>query len=123
VVADRTIDNRNQFGYLEGGDYAGSFKRPEVSDGKLQNIVNDIYKGDRHPNYEGTGSTADAARWEFKNGEMLNGSDHLNNKGPQVVTRLERWLKNNPSSSISDRHAAQEMLKDLRNALQGKPNT
>ena len=66
VVAGRTIDNRNKFGYEESGDYAGSFQRPEVSDGKLQNIVNDVYKGDRHPNYEGTGSTADAARWEFK---------------------------------------------------------
>ena len=121
-VSERTIDSRNQYGYQESGDYAGSFKRPEVDDSKLENIVNDVYKGDRHSSYEGTGSTADAARWEYKSEQVLNGSDHLNNKGPQVISRLEKWLKNNPSASVSDRNAAEEMMKDLKHAIKGEKN-
>ncbi|ASA57862.1 hypothetical protein [Vibrio gazogenes] len=88
----------------------------------MQNIVNDVYKGDKFSSYEGTGSTADAARWEYNSGGMLNGADHLNNKAPQVITRLEKWLKSNSSASLSDKHAAQEMLKDFRNAIDGKNN-
>ncbi|KKD57841.1 hypothetical protein RN22_24245 [Grimontia sp. AD028] len=70
----------------------------------------------------GTGSTADAARWEFETGELFKGTDHLNNKTPQLINALSSWLKKNPKASKSDLHAAKEMLRDLQTAQQGKLN-
>jgi len=93
-----------------------------VDDKKLNNIVNDIYKGDKTSSPIGTGSTADAARWENKTGELLNGKDHLNKKIPDYKKALNNWLNKNPNASLSDRSAAVEMLKDLTNASTGKSN-
>lgn len=82
-----------------------------------------MYKGDRSPTGTlGTGSTADAARWEFDTGELFKGTDHLNNKAPQLSNALNTWIKKNPSASQSDMHAAREMLKDLQKAQQGRLN-
>ena len=35
-----------------------------------------------------------------------------------MITALERWLGNNPRSSNSDRAAAENIIKDLYNALE-----
>tara|TARA_R110000824_G_scaffold106568_2_gene251787 strand:+ start:2517 stop:4832 length:2316 start_codon:yes stop_codon:yes gene_type:complete len=122
-VSKRTIESRNLYSYQESGAYPGSFKRPEVNERKLQNIVNQMYKGDRSPTGTlGTGSTADAARWEFETGELFKGTDHLNNKAPQLVNSLTTWIKKNPEASQDDMHAAKEMLKDLRAAQKGVLN-
>ena len=120
IVANRTIESRELYGFQESGNYVGSFKRPEVADAKLKKIVVNLYKGDLRIDFEGTGSTMDAARWEFKTGELLNGKNHGDNKGKQYINALNKWLVKHPDSSASDKHAAQEMLKDLQNSLKGK---
>ncbi len=99
----------------------GRIRRPTVSDSRFQNLVNDLYKGDRMPRVIGTCSTADAARLEriMGGGFRLHGRDHLNNKGPQYVNALRSWLRRNPGASSSDITAAQGMLDDLLNALAG----
>lgn len=79
-----------------------------------------MYKGDRSPSGTlGTGSTADAARWELDNGKLFKGTDHLNNKAPQLTNALNTWLNKNKSASPSDVHAAKEMLNDLQKAQKG----
>uniref|UniRef100_UPI002EDB78FC hypothetical protein n=1 Tax=Photobacterium sp. 53610 TaxID=3102789 RepID=UPI002EDB78FC len=123
AVSERSIVNRNTYGYQESGPYPGSFKRPEVDNDKLQNIVNQMYKGDRSPTGTlGTGSTADAARHEFETGELFKGTDHLNNKVPQLINALNTWMKKNNNASKSDIHAAKEMIKDLENSKKGNLN-
>jgi hypothetical protein len=93
--------------------------RPTVENPKLNNIVNDLYKGDKTANPIGTGSTADAIRHEAKTGEPVGGKWHTE-KGEQYSRALEKWLDKNPNASDSDRAAAQAMLDDLRNALEGR---
>lgn len=34
-----------------------------------------------------------------------------------MITALEKWLKNNPNASHGDRAAAENIIKDLQNAL------
>lgn len=82
-----------------------------------------MYKGDKSPSgVIGSGSTADAARWEFETGELLKGTVHLNNKLPQLTNALENWLNKNQTVSQGDIHAAKEILNDLKKAQQGKLN-
>ena len=110
------------YGFQESGDYVGSFKRPEVADAKLKNYVVAIYKGDLRSNVKGTGSTMDAARWESKTGELLNGTDHLNKKAPELINGLTKWINKYKNASKSDINAAKNMLNDLQNAIVGKKN-
>lgn len=35
-----------------------------------------------------------------------------------MITALEKWLKNNPAARLGDRAAAENIVKDLRNALE-----
>ncbi|WP_147297189.1 type IV secretion protein Rhs [Chromobacterium vaccinii] len=79
-----------------------------------------MYKGDRSPTGTlGAGSTADAARWEFETGQKLKGTDHLNNKLPQLENAINNWIEKNKDASVGDVHAAREMLKDLQSAKKG----
>ncbi len=41
-------------------------------------------------------------------------------KAREYANGLEKWLKNNPNASYSDRLAAQSILDDLRSALGGQ---
>jgi hypothetical protein len=92
--------------------------KPSITDPKLNNIVEDLYKGTKVPNRIGTGSTADAIRNELKTGQPTYGRFH-SQKGREYVRALEKWLCNNPNASAADRAAAQQMLDDLRAALGG----
>lgn len=67
----------------------------------------------------GTGSTADAVRYENQTGSAVGGVYH-SQKAQDYSTALQRWLDGNPGASFSDRSAAQNVLKDLQNALKGK---
>ena len=123
VVSSRTIDSRKLYGYQESGKYPGSLKHPEATGKSLKNIIKQMYKGDKSlTGVLGTGSTADAARWEYETGELFKGTNHLDNKAPQLINSLNTWIKKNPSASPSDLHAAKEMLKDLKKAWQGELN-
>ncbi len=97
---------------------ATSVPKPEVTDPKLQNIVEDLYKGANTDNPIGTGSTADAVREESKTGKPVGGKFHTT-KATQYRRALEKWSKKNPNASASDRAAAESMMKDLDDALGG----
>jgi hypothetical protein len=67
-------------------------------------------------NQIGTGSAADAARYEFETGIRIQGKNHTDRKLTELTTRLENWERRTNNPSTSDLHAAQEMLRDIRNA-------
>jgi RHS repeat-associated protein len=92
--------------------------KPTVTNPKLNNIVEDLYKGTKTPNQIGMGSTADAIRNELKTGLPTYGKFHLQ-KGQQYVNSLQNWLEANPNASVTNREAARQMLNDLQSALGG----
>ena len=67
----------------------------------------------------GSGSTAAAVRHAGATGQMVGGKTHTE-KAEGMVTALEKWLRNNPTASPGDRAAAENVLKDLLDALSGK---
>jgi hypothetical protein len=89
-------------------------EKPHVTNLELQKTVNDVYK----PNARvGSGSTAAAIRQERKTGEPVFGRMH-SKKGLDSINSLEKWLRNNPTASHGDRAAAENIIKDLKNALE-----
>jgi len=64
----------------------------------------------------GSGSTAAAIRHELATGEKVKGTFHFK-KGRDMITFLEKWLQNNPTASLGDRAAAENVIKDLKDAL------
>jgi hypothetical protein len=67
---------------------------PKVASNKLQNIINDLYKGTTNPNRIGMGTTADAIRNEVATQQPTFGKFHIT-KGRQYSRALENWLKAN----------------------------
>jgi hypothetical protein len=103
-----------------GDDPANELPTPKVSDPKLQNYVDNLYKGTTNPSRIGTGTTADAVRRELATGIPTGGTRH-SVKAEETITGLERWLKNSRDASYSDKLVARSLLEDLRNALRGAP--
>lgn len=93
---------------------------PKVGNPKLQNIINDLYRGTTNPNRVGTGTTADAIRHELATGQAVGGRFHIQ-KGTEYARALENWLRANPNAPYRDRVVAQSVLDDLRSALGGGP--
>jgi len=91
---------------------------PRVVNSKLNNLVNDLYKGAKGPRPIGTGSTADAVRNELATGLSTHGRFH-SQKGQEYINALMKWLRNNPNASHHDRLVAQSLLDDLKAALGG----
>ncbi|MGU3525354.1 hemagglutinin repeat-containing protein [Enterobacteriaceae bacterium C23F] len=93
-----------------------SMEKPNVQDESLGNIINDLYR----PNAKvGSGSTADAVRYEIATGEKVGGRGHIE-KAETYSKALQDWLNKNPQASTSDKAAAENVLKDMQNALKGK---
>jgi RHS repeat-associated protein len=92
---------------------------PQVASRKLQNIVNDLYKGTTNPRRVGTGTTADAVRRELATGKPVGGRFH-SQKATDSSRGLQKWLTNNPGASYRDRVVAQSLLDDLLSALGGR---
>ncbi len=92
--------------------------KPNVSDPKLKNITDDLYKGANTKSPIGLGSTADAIRYERATGRPVGGKYHTE-KGKQHARALEKWLEKNPNASSSDRNAAKILFDDLNDALGG----
>jgi filamentous hemagglutinin len=67
----------------------------------------------------GSGSTADAVRYENATGQPVGGVFH-SEKASNYIAGLQRWLNNNPNASATDIAAARNVLRDLANALRGK---
>ena len=93
---------------------------PKVGSQKLQNIINDLYKGTTNPNRVGLGTTADAIRHKLATGEAVGGRFHTQ-KGAEYARALVKWLSDNPGAPNRDRVVAQSLLHDLRSALGGGP--
>jgi hypothetical protein len=88
--------------------------KPHVTNPQLQKLVNAMYK----PGAEvGSGSTAAAIRLEKMTGEPIHGKFHTQ-KGGEYIKKLESWLRQNPTASLGDRAAAENIIKDLKNALE-----
>ena len=96
-----------------------SLTKPSASNAKLQNIVDDLYKGTKTPKPIGTGSTADAVRNELLTGKPTYGRWH-SQKATEYSNALRNWLRKNPTAPHHDRLVAQSLLDDLRAALGGK---
>lgn len=93
--------------------------KPDVTDPKLQNVVDDLYKGTTNPGRVGTGTTADAVRAEFESGQATAGKFHFQ-KAEQYSNALRSLLKKG-NLGAQDRLVAQSLLDVLQNALKGKP--
>jgi len=91
---------------------------PTVTDPKLRNIVGNLYKSENNSTRVGSGTTADAIRYELATGEKTAGRRHVI-KGRESVRALRSWLRRNPNAAPADRSAAQDMLTDLQQALGG----
>lgn len=50
---------------------------------------------------------------------MLSPKGHFQDAA-EIITRLDKFLKNNPGISRNDQGVAKELIRDLQNALGGK---
>ncbi|WP_395371292.1 beta strand repeat-containing protein [Komagataeibacter diospyri] len=97
-------------------DLASIQEKPKTYDSELSNLMNDLY---RPLARVGSGSTADAVRAERTTGEGVGGKFH-SEKAENYVRALESWLNTHPNALTTDKMAAQNVLRDLKNSLEGK---
>ncbi|WP_280454364.1 hypothetical protein [Nocardia brasiliensis] len=93
--------------------------KPTVSDTKLQNILNDLYKGAENPARVGDGTTADAVRNEYRMLEPTEGRWHLQ-KAMETQRGLAKWLMDKSNTDPADRGVAIRELQNLMDALAGR---
>lgn len=91
---------------------------PVVRSVALKNIVRDLYKGIHSPQVIGTGSTADAIRYELRTGLPVGGRFH-SQKGQEYINALNRWMRRNPNADHHDQLVAHSLRDDLTAALAG----
>jgi len=92
-----------------------AMEKPHVEDPVLAQYMDELYR----PNAQiGSGSTAAAVRHELATGGTVGGRTH-SQKAKDMTTALQRWLKNNPKASPGDRAAAENVIQDMSNALNG----
>lgn len=94
-------------------------KPPQVSDGKLRNIVKDLYlrPGARGP-WAGDGTTADALRSEFRTGDSTKLRWHTE-KACRALAALQDWISAHPGASVADKAVAEMERETLIEALAG----
>ncbi|MEU8995234.1 hypothetical protein AB0C95_10545 [Streptomyces caniferus] len=92
-------------------------QKPQVGNEKLQESIDKLWRKNA---VIGNGSTAAAVRFTKLTGKLVGDSDHID-KAEQAIVFLGRWLRNNPEAAASDRHAAENVIRDLQNSLEGKP--
>jgi hypothetical protein len=88
--------------------------KPHAENPRLKKILEELHRTEE--NCVGSGSTAAAYREEVITGQPVGGKFH-NQKVPEGIRRLEKWLNNNPTARPGDRAAAENMLSDLKDAL------
>jgi hypothetical protein len=94
-----------------------NMQKPAVRDPELSRMMDAMYRPGAKV---GSGSTASAVRQEMQTGASVQGRFHTQKAG-EMAGRLEGGLSRNPTASSGDRAAAENTLRDLRNALSGKP--
>ena len=90
--------------------------KPIVANVELQNILDELYRANAKI---GSGSSAAALRYEKVTGMSVSGKFH-EIKVMDKSRELTKWLKNNPTASAGDRAAAENVLRDMSNALKGR---
>ncbi len=93
---------------------------PLVTSTKLQNLINNLYKGTTNPTKIGNGTTADALRYELTTGQQVGGKFH-GPKAEESLRGLENWLRGNPNASYGDRVVAESLAMELRSVISGGP--
>jgi hypothetical protein len=97
--------------------YRQNMKEPIAKDVKLAKTVKKMY---REKAKLGSGSTADAVRYEIITGKPVEGKFHIE-KAMDFKRSLEKWLQKNPTSDPGDRAIAENLILDLKDALGEKP--
>ncbi|MGW6395606.1 hypothetical protein ACWFR1_35070 [Streptomyces sp. NPDC055103] len=97
----------------------GILPTPSVSDSKLQNLVDDLYKGTTNTARTGDGTTMSAIREELSSGQLVHGRNHVA-KGNQYAKALNKWIsRNHRDGDPHDLIVARSLLADLKSALAG----
>ena len=109
-AANRALNER----YVD--ELRAAMERPVVQNPALSNIMDDLYRPGARI---GSGSTAAAVRHEAATGSTVGGRLHTQ-KAQESVTRLQKWLDRNPTARPGDRAAAENVMRDLQNALGGR---
>lgn len=91
--------------------------KPVVTNQKLRNIIDNLYKGQSNPNLVGNGTTMDAIRSEIATGKPTGGKFHTT-KGEESMRGLQNLLATGNLSS-DDACIAQALIEDLAKALAG----
>ncbi|WP_327075540.1 hypothetical protein OG196_43195 (plasmid) [Kitasatospora purpeofusca] len=97
-------------------DLMAEMAKPIVEDPDLARMVNKLYRDNAKI---GSGSTAAAVRYERINGGLVGGAKHTQ-KAQDSIPWLEDWLRKKPQARYSDRKAAEYLIRDMRNALEGR---
>ncbi|WP_433858677.1 hypothetical protein [Streptomyces kronopolitis] len=92
-------------------------QKPQVGNEKLQEFMDVLWRKNA---VIGNGSTAAAVRFTKLTGKLVGGSDHIQ-KAEEAIVFLSKWIRNNPEAATSDRLAAENVMRDLQNSLEGKP--
>ena len=92
--------------------------KPEVSNEKLKNIINDLYKGQGGQKTIGNGTTMDAVRNELQTGLPTNGKFHTQ-KLNEYLNALQRRLRVGDLNDY-DKSVVDALIDDMINALSGK---
>jgi hypothetical protein len=107
--------SRTKFeGYKD--ELRASMERPAVSDGYLDGLIGKLYRDNARI---GSGSTVAEVRDELVTGVPVGGVFH-SQKAEDAIKSLEKWLKKNPAARPGDRAAAENIIRDMKNALGGK---
>lgn len=93
---------------------------PQFSSPRLQNFINNLFKGVNNTNKVGDGTTMAAVRNERLSGQLTYGSDHTI-KAQDSLNGLPTWLDANPGAPIGERQIAQDLIGELTRAMQGLP--
>ncbi|MFI5776013.1 hypothetical protein [Nocardia sp. NPDC051570] len=93
--------------------------KPTAKDPKLQNLINNLYKGANSEDRVGDGTTADAVRNELQTLQQTGNHWHLV-KAMETQRSLANWLMNRANTDPADRAVAIAELKNLMDALAGR---
>jgi hypothetical protein len=93
---------------------------PQVENTKLQNIINNLYKGVGKDGNVGNGTTADALRYENETGQPVGNKFHLIKAGYEL--RGLRNLLRSGNLRQSDSLVAQSLYDELKEVYDAAPS-
>lgn len=94
---------------------------PTVKDPTLQSRINNAYlRPGATSMIEGDGSLVAAIRYEIRTGELVGGKNHAVNKATNVLNSLRKWLRLNPDADAGDIAIAEQLMKEIYDALAGR---